>query len=181
MPRVYACHRACPAEWVRRVVLALLDDHYLRSHRVELACQPIQGCFLQAGWVGRVFRFVWVHLDVRDPLGVGVLRFQDVEGLQHRPYGEERVCRRVRVAASDVRGCRFWSVLPRVVVSQDGAEPQHGTQFAAFGPGPHLVGLGLQQDAVSVGMVPASALMLRVRSEWLRLLRCWAVGLVPWA
>ena len=80
-----------------------------------------------------------------------------------------------------MQGSQFWSVLPRVVVSQDGAEPQHGTQFAAFGHGPHLVGLGLQQDAVSVGMVPASALMLRVRSEWMRLLRCWAVGLVPWA
>ena len=80
-----------------------------------------------------------------------------------------------------MQGSQFWSVLPRVVVSQDGAEPQPGTQFAAFGPGQHLVGLGLRQDAVSVGMVPASALMWRGRSEWLRLLRCWAVGLAPWA
>ena len=80
-----------------------------------------------------------------------------------------------------MQGRRFWSVRPRVVVSQDEAEPQHETQFAAFGPEPHLVGLGLQQDAVSVGMVPASALMWRGRSEWLRLLRCWAVGLAPWA
>ena len=115
------------------------------------------------------------------PLGVGALLCRDARELQHLLYGEGLVCRRVQVVESGVRGCRFWSVLPRVVVSQDGAEPQHGTQFAAFGPGPHLVGLGLQQDAVSVGMVPASALMLRVRSEWLRLLRCWAVGLVPWA
>ena len=66
-------------------------------------------------------------------------------------------------------------------LSQYGAETQHGRQFAAFDPGPHLVGLGLRQDAVSVGMVPASALMWRGRSEWLRLLRCWAVGLAPWA
>ena len=72
-------------------------------------------------------------------------------------------------------------MLPRVVVFQDGAEPQHGTRFEGFAPGPHPVGLGRHQDVVSVGMVPASALMLRVRSEWLRLLRCWAVGLVPWA
>ena len=63
-----------------------------------------------------------------------------------------------------MQGSQFWSVLPRVVVSQDGAEPQHGTQFAAFGPGPHLVGLGMQQDAESVEMVPASALMWRWRS-----------------
>ena len=78
-----------------------------------------------------------------------------------------------------MEGCRFWSVRPRAVVSQDGAEPQHGTQFAAFGPGPHLVGLVMQQDAESVEMVPASALMWRGRSWWL--LRCWAVGLAPWA
>ena len=104
MPRVYACHQACPAEWVRRVVLALLDGHSLKSHRVGLAYQPIRGCFLRVEWVRQALRFVWVHRDVRAPLGVGVLRFQDVGGLQHRPYGEERVCRRVLVAASDVRG-----------------------------------------------------------------------------
>ena len=105
-------------------------------------------------------RFVWVHRDVRVPLGVGVLRFQDVGGLQHRPYGEERVCRRVRVAASDVRGCRFWSERPRVVGSQDGVEPQRGKQFAASGPGVHLVGLVLLRDAGLAGMALGAALML---------------------
>ena len=115
------------------------------------------------------------------PLGVGALLCRDARELQHLLYGEGLVCRRVQVVELGVRGCRFWSVLPRVVVSQDGAEPQHGTQFAAFGPGPHPVGLGLQQGAASVGMVLASALMWRGRSEWLRLLRCWAVGLAPWA
>jgi hypothetical protein len=147
--------------WVRRVVLALLDAHYLRSHRAELACQPIQGCFLRAEWVRRVFRFVWVHLDVRDPLGVGVLRFQDVEGLQHRPYGEERVCRRVRAAASDVREYRFWSEHPRVEGCQDAVALQHGKRFAASGSGVRLVGL-VQPRRVSgsAGMALAAALML---------------------
>ena len=129
----------------------------------------------------RVSRFVWGHQDVQAPLGVGVLLCRDARVLLHLLYGEGLVCRRVQVVESGVRGCRFWSVLPRVVVSQDGAEPQHGRRFAAFGPGPHPVGLGLQQGAVSVGMVPASALMWRGHSEWLRLLRCWAVGLAPWA
>ena len=78
-----------------------------------------------------------------------------------------------------MQGCWFWSVRSRAVVSQDGAEPQHGTQFAAFGSGPHLVGLGMQQDAESVEMVPASALMWRWRSV-LRLCY-WAVGLAQWA
>ena len=108
----------------------------------------------------RVFRFVWVHRDVRVPLGVGALRFQDVGGLPHRPYGEERVCRRVRVAASDVRGCRFWSERPRVVGSPDGVEPQRGKQFAASGPGVHLVGLVLLRDAGLAGMALGAALML---------------------
>ena len=118
---------------------------------------------------------------MKAPLGVGALLCRDGRELQHLLHGEELVCRRVQVVESGVRGCRFWSVLPRVVVSQDGAELQHGTQFVAFGPGPHPVGLGLQQSAVSVGMGLASALMWRGRSEWLRLLRYWAVGLVPWA
>ena len=113
------------------------------------------------------------------PLGVGALLCQDARELQHLLYGEELVCRPVQVVESGVEGCRFWSVRPRAVVSQDGAEPQHGKRFAAFGPGQHLVGLGLQLDAVSVGMVPASALMWRWRSGCL--LRCWAVGLAPWA
>ena len=160
MPRVYACHRACPAEWVRQVVLALLDGQHLKSHRVGLAYQPIRGCSLRGVWVRRVFRFVWVHRDVRVPLGVGALRFQDVGGLQHRPYGEERVCRRVRVAASDVRGCRFWSERPRVVGSPDGVEPQRGKQFAASGPGVPLVGLVLLRDAGLAGMALGAALML---------------------
>ena len=115
------------------------------------------------------------------PLGVGALLCPDGRELQHLLYGEGLVCRRVQAVESGVRGCRFWSVLPRVVVSQDGAELQHGRQFAAFGPGPHPVGLVLQQGAVSVGTVPASALMWRGRSEWLRPQRCWAVGLAPWA
>jgi hypothetical protein len=160
VPRVYACHRACPAEWVRQVVLALLDGQHLKSHRVGLAYQPIRGCFLQVVWVRRVFRFVWVHRDVRAPLGVGVLRFQDVGGHQHRLYGEERVCRRVRVAASDVRGCRFWSERPRVVGSQDGVEPQRGKRFAASGPGVHLVGLVLPRGAGLAGMARVVAWML---------------------
>ena len=107
------------------------------------------------------------------PLGVGGLLCRDARELQHLLYGEGLVCRRVQVVESGVQGNRFWSVLPRVVVSQDGAEPQHGRQFAAFGPGPHLVGLGMKQDADLVEMVPASALMWRGRSEseWLRLLR----------
>ena len=112
----------------------------------------------------RVSRFVWGHQDVQAPLGVGALLCRDARELQHLLYGEGLVCRRVQVVELGVRGCRFWSVLPRVVVSQDGAEPQHGTQFAAFGPGPHLVGLGMQQDAESVEMVSASALMWRWRS-----------------
>ena len=127
----------------------------------------------------RVSRFVWGHQDVQAPLGVGALLCRDARERQHLLYGERLVCRRVQVVESGVRGCRFWSVLPRVVVSQDGAEPQHGRQFAAFAPGPDLVGLGMQQDEVSVGMVTPSALMWRWRSGWL--LRCWAVGLVPWA
>ena len=105
-------------------------------------------------------RFVWVHRDVRVPLGVGVLRFQDVGGLQHRPYGEELVCRRVRVAASDVRGCRFWSERPRVVGSQDGVELQRGKQFAASGPGVHLAVLVLPRYAGLAGMALGAALML---------------------
>ena len=160
MPRVYACHQACPAEWVRRVVLALLDGHSLKSHRVGLAYQPIRGCFLRVEWVRQALRFVWVHRDVRAPLGVGVLRFQDVGGLQHRPYGEERVCRRVRVAESDVRGCRFWSERPRVAGYQDGVEPQRAKRFAASGPGVHLVGLVLPRDAGLAWMALGAALML---------------------
>ena len=149
--------------WVRRVVLALLDGHYLRSYRVGLACQPIRGCFLRVVLVRRVYRFVLVHLDVRGPLDVGVLQFLVVGGLQHRPYGEERVCRRVQVAASDVRGCRFWSERPRVVGFQDGVEPQHGKRFAASGPEVHRVGLVLPQDAGSAGMALDGALMLQER------------------
>ena len=113
------------------------------------------------------------------PLGVGARLCRDARELQHLLYGEGLVCRRAQVVESGVQGCWFWSVRPRVVVSQDVVVPQHVKQFVAFGPGPHLVGLGLQQDAVSVGMVPASALMLRGRSGWL--LRCWAVGLALWA
>ena len=160
MPRVYASHRAFPAEWVRRVVLALLDGHYLRSHRVGLAYQPIRGCFLRFVWVRQVFRFVWAHRDVLAPLGVGVLQFQDVEGLQHRPYGEERVCRRVRVVASGVRGFLSWSVRRRVVVSLAGVEPQHGKRFVASGPGVHLVGLVLPRDAGLAGMALGAVLLM---------------------
>ena len=140
--------------------MVLLDGHYLRSHRVGLACPPTRGYYHQFAWVRRVFRFALVLPDVRVPLGVGALRFQDVGGLQHRPYGEERVCRRVRVAASDVRGCRFWSERPRVVGSPDGVEPQRGKQFAASGPGVHLVGLVLLRDAGLAGMALGAALML---------------------
>ena len=161
--------------------MAVLVVQFPLCCRVGLACQPIRVCSQRDGWVRRVSRFVWGHQDVQAPLGVGALLCRDARELQHLLYGEGLVCRRVQVVESGVRGSRFWWVLQRVVVSQDGAEPQHGTQFAAFGPEPHLVGLGLQQDAVSVGMVPASALMWRGRSEWLRLLRCWAVGLEPWA
>ena len=99
------------------------------------------------------------------PLGVVELLCRDARELRHLLYGEGLVYRRVQGVESGVRGCRFWSVRSRVVLTQDGAEPQHGRQFAAFGLGPHLVGLGLQQDEVSVGMVPASALMWRGRSE----------------
>ena len=98
------------------------------------------------------------------PLGVGALLCRDARESQHLLYGERLVCRRVQVVESGVQGCRFWSVRPRVVVSQDVVEPQHVKQFVAFGPGPHLVGLGMQQDAESVEMVPASALMWRWRS-----------------
>ena len=98
------------------------------------------------------------------PLGVGALLCRDARERQHLLYGERLVCRRVQVVESGVEGCRFWSVRPRAVVSQDGAERQHATQFAVFGPGPLLVGLGLQHYAVSVGMVTASALMWRWRS-----------------
>ena len=140
--------------------MALLDGHYLRSHRVGLAYQPIRGCSLRFVWVRRVFRFVWVHLDVRAPLGVAALLFQDVGGHQHRPHGEERVCRRVRDAASGVRGCWFWSVRPRVVGPQDGVEHQHGKRFVASGPGARLVGLVLPRDAGLAGMALGAAWML---------------------
>ena len=139
MPRAYACHWACRAVWGRLVALALLDGRFLKSHRVELAYQPIRACFLRFVLERRVLRFVWVHPDVQVPLGVGARLFQDVGGLQHRPYGEERVCRRVRVVALGVWGCWFWLGRPRVVGSQDGVEPQHGRRFAASGPGAHRV------------------------------------------
>ena len=159
--------------------MVLLDGHYLRSHRVGLACQPIRGCFLRFVWALRVFRFVWVHRDVRVPLGVGALRFQDVGGLPHRPYGEERVCRRVRVVASGVRGFRSWSVRRRVVVSQDVAERLHARRFAVSGPGAHPVDLVPPRDAGLGEMVRGAALMRRGRL--LLQQDCWAVGLVPWA
>ena len=162
-------------------MLAVLGVQFRPCCRVGLACQPIRECLQRGDRVHWVSRYVLGHQDVQVLLGVGALLYQDARELQHLLYGEELVCRRVQVVELGVQGRRFWLVRPRVVVSQDGAEPQHGTQFAAFGPEPHLVGLGLQQDAVSVGMVPASALMWRGRSEWLRLLRCWAVGLAPWA
>ena len=140
--------------------MVLPDGHCLRSHHVGLVCPPTRGCFHQFAWVRRVFRFVWVLPDVQVPLDVGALLFQDVGGLPHRPYGEERVCRRVRVAASDVRRCRFWSELPRVVGSQDGVERQRGKQFAASGLGVHLVGLVLPRDAGLAGMALGAAWML---------------------
>jgi hypothetical protein len=160
-------------------VLAVLGVRFQTCCRVGLACQPIRECFQRGDRVHRVSRFVLGHQDVQVPLGVGALLYQDARELQHLLYGEELVCRRVQVVELGVQGRRFWLVRPRVVVSQDGAEPQHGTRFAAFGPGQHLVGLGLRKDAVSVGMVPASALMWRWRSWWL--LSCWALGLAPWA
>ena len=158
--------------------MVLLDGHYLRSHRVGLACQPIRGCFLRFVWALRVFRFVWVHRDVRVPLGVGALLCQDVGGLPHRPYGEERVCRRVRVVASGVRGFRSWSVRRRVVVSQGVAERLHGRRFAVSGPGAYLVDLVPPRDAGLGGMVRVAALMQRGRL--VKQQDCWAVGLVPW-
>ena len=159
--------------------MALLDGHSLKSHRVGLAYQPIRGCFLRVEWVRQALRFLWVHRDVRAPLGVGVLRFQDVGGLPHRPYGEERVCRRVRVVASGVRGYWFWSVRRRVVVSQGVAEPLHGRRFAVSGPGAHLVDLVPPRDAGLDGMVRGEALMRRERLVQQQ--DCWAVGSVPWA
>ena len=143
--------------------MVLLDGYYLRSHRVGLACQPIRGCFLRVVWALRVFRFVWVHRDVRVPLGVGALLCQDVGGLPHRPNGEERVCRRVRVVESGVRGLRFWSVRRRVVVSQGVAERLPGKRFAVFVPGAHPVGLVPPRDEVLAGMALGAALMRRAR------------------
>jgi hypothetical protein len=113
--------------------------------------------------VRRVFRFVWVLPDVQVPLDVGALLFQDVGGLPHRPYGEERVCRRVRVVASGVRGYWFCSVRRRVVVSQGVAERLHGRRFAVSGPGAHLDGLLLPRDAGLDGMVRGEVLMRRER------------------
>ena len=127
----------------------------------------------------RVFRFVWVLPDVQVPLDVGALLFQDVGGLPHRPYGEERVCRRVRVVASGVRGYWFWSVRRRVVVSQGVAERLHGRRFAVSGPGAHLVDLVPPWDAGLDGMVRGEALMRRERLVQQQ--DCWAVGLAPWA
>ena len=143
--------------------MVVLDGYYLRSHRGGLACPPIRGCCLQFAWVHRVFRFVWVLPGVQVPLGVGALLFQDVGGLPHRPYGEERVCRRVRVVASGVRGYWFWSVRRRVVVSQGVAERLHGRRFAVSGPGAHLVDLVPPRDAGLGGMVRGVALMRRER------------------
>ena len=159
--------------------MVLPDGHCLRSHHVGLVCPPTRGCFHQFAWVRRVFRFVWVHRDVRVPLGVGALRFQDVGGLPHRPYGEERVCRRVRVVASGVRGFRSWSVRRRVVVSQGVAERLHGRRFAVSGPWAHLVDLVPPRDAGLGGMVRGVALMRRERLVQQQ--DCWAVGLAPWA
>ena len=159
--------------------MVVLDGYYLRSHRGGLACPPIRGCCLQIAWVHRVFRFVWVHQGVQVPLGVGALLFQDVGGLPHRPYGEERVCRRVRVAASGVRGFQSWSVRRRVVVSQGVAERLHGRRFAVSGPGAHLVDLVPPRDAGLGGMVRGVALMRRERLVQQQ--DCWAVGLAPWA
>ena len=113
------------------------------------------------------------------PLGVGARQFQDVGGLQHRPYVEERVCRQVRVVASGVWGCRFWLGRPRVVGIQDGVEPQHGRRFAASGPGAHRVDLVLPPDAGLDGMALAVALKLKGRLMLPQ--GCWAVGSAPWA
>ena len=159
--------------------MVVLDGYYLRSHRGGLACPPIRGCCLQFAWVHRVFRFVWVLPGVQVPLGVGALLFQDVGGLPHRPYGEERVCRRVRVVASGVRGYWFWSVRRRVVVSQGVAERLHGRRFAVSGPGAHLVDLVPPRDAGLDGMVRGEALMRRERLVQQQ--DYWAVGLAPWA
>lgn len=159
-------------------MLALLVGHYLRSHRGGLACPPIRGCCLQVAWVHRVCRFVWVHQGVQVPLGVGGLLFRDVGGLQHHPYGEERVCRRVRVLESDVRGHWFWLVRPHVVVCQDGPERRHGRRFAASVLGAHPAGLVQLPDAVWVGMALAAALMRR--EHWVPPRGCWAAGLAPW-
>ena len=159
--------------------MAVLDGHYLRSHRVGLAYQPIRGCFLRFESVHSVFLFVWVHQGVQGSLGVEALLFQDVVGLKHRPYGEERVCRQVRVVESGVRGCWFWLVCPRVSGSQDGSEPQHGKRFAASGPVRQLVCLVRLPDAVSVGMALAAALMWK--EQLVRPPGCWAAGLAPWA
>ena len=159
--------------------MVLPDGHCLRSHHVGLVCPPTRGCFHQFAWVRRVFRFVWVLLDVQVPLDVGALLFQDVGGLPHRPYGEERVCRRVRVVASGVRGYWFWSVRRRVVVSQGVAERLHGRRFAASGPGAKLVDLVLPLDAVLDEMVRGAAWM--GMEHLVQQQDCWAVGLVPWA
>ena len=159
--------------------MVLPDGHCLRSHHVGLVCPPTRGRFHQFAWVRRVFRFVWVLPDVQVPLDVGALLFQDVGGLPHRPYGEERVCRRVRVVASGVRGYWFWSVRRRVVVSQGVAEPLHGRRFAVSGPGAHLVDLVPPRDAGLGGTVRGAALMQRGRLVMQQ--DCWAVGLVPWA
>ena len=137
--------------------MVLPDGHCLRSHHVGLVCPPTRGCFHQFAWVHRVFRFVWALPDVQVPLGVGALLFQDVGGLPRRPYGEERVYRRVRVVASGVRGYWFWSVRRRVVVSQGVAEPLHGRRFAVSGPGAHLVDLVPPRDAGLGGMVRGGA------------------------
>ena len=158
--------------------MVLPDGHCLRSHHVGLVCPPTRGCFHQFAWVRRVFRFVWVLPDVQVPLDVGALLFQDVGGLPHRPYGEERVCRRVRVVASGVRGYWFWSVRRRVVVSQGVAERLHGRRFAVSGPGAHLVDLVPPRDAGLGGMVRGAASMQRGRLVQQQ--DCWAVGLVPW-
>ena len=159
--------------------MVLPDGHCLRSHHVGLVCPPTRGCFHQFAWVHRVFRFVWALPDVQVPLGVGALLFQDVGGLPHRPYGEERVCRRVRVVASGVRGYWFWSVRRRVVVSQGVAERLHGRRFAVSGPGAHLVDLVPPRDAGLGGMVRGGVLMRRERLVQQQ--DCWAVGLAPWA
>ena len=158
--------------------MVLPDGHCLRSHHVGLVCPPTRGCFHQFAWVRRVFRFVWALPDVQVLLGVGALLFQDVGGLPRRPYGEDRLCLRVQVAASGVRGFQSWSVRRRVV-SQGVAERLHGRRFAVSGPGAHLVGLLPPRDAGLDGMVRGAALMQRGRLVLQQ--DCWAVGLVPWA